>query len=401
MIFKFSLLFLMISLMIDPTGDFYNFKYISALLAFFVFWIYFIKEKHTFSLNSGQVLIFVVFCILMPIYGIVVTFIYSDFGKINDSSYLGFSMLLLLLLPVTFAEPKMFFKTFIFALRSLSVMTVLILISFVYDTDSLGIAQFFIDKKSMLVGFREYAGIQTYFLYFTAAPLLIILVAFDSYRLINRITVDNILLFILSALSIFLTGTRFNMLMAIIILPAMIIIYKFSVKKIVLFASLALGFFVILFQSSFISSFFSLSDGSNSVKLGYFDSYADIFKNPEVLLLGQGFNAYDSSILFKNMLMKFSNEGVKTELTLIEMFRVFGIFFGSFFNLIIILVPYFLYKKFKEINFVIVGIVFYLVSSLMNPYIFSTNGVLVFLFILVMLQSNTHNYLTTKDLFYD
>ena len=381
MIFKFLLFFLIVSLMIDPTGDFYKFKYISAVLSFLIFGVDFILNKRNIPINYIQIIIFSVFSILMPLYGLLVTFFNTGLSTINDTSYLGFSVLLLILFPVTFIEPRIFLNTLILALRSLSFITIIILLSFLYDADSIGIAQFFIDKKSMLVGFREYAGIQTYFLYFTASPLLILLVAYDSHKLIKKVTLGNFLLYTLSTLSIFLTGTRFNMLVAIFILPITVIIYKFSIKKIAFYSGFIFCLLILLSQSSFISSFFSLKDDSNSVKIGYFESYASIFEKPEVLILGQGFSGYDSSILFRKMLNKFGNEGVKTELTAVELYRVFGLFFGAIFNIIIFSIPFFLYNKFKEINF-------------------STNGVVIFLLIIVLLQNN-NSLITKKDFLYD
>lgn len=386
--YKIILFFLIISLMIDPTGEFYHFKYISSISACLFFGVYFLIKRRYGIINYEQSLILIVFCVLMPIYGLLATFFNTEIGEINDTSYLGFSALLLLLFPVVFIERKIFIKILILALRFLSLIIVIILFSFIYDADSNGLAQFFIDKRSMFVGFREYAGIQTYYLYFTASPLLIILVAHDSYSLIKEITFRNILLFILSTISIFLSGTRFNMLMAIIILPITILIYNFSIKHITYYLIIISFFFVLLFQSAFISSFFGSNDGSNSVKIGYLDTYLSIFKKPEVLILGQGFNASDSSILFKNMLINFDNEGTKTELTFVELFRVFGLLFGSVLNILLISLPFLLYRKIKEINFIIIGIMFYLVSSLLNPYIFSTNGVIIFLLVLVSLQND-------------
>jgi hypothetical protein len=384
--------------MIDPTGDFYHFKYISSILSCLIFGIYFFVNKRYFNINYVQSLILIIFCVLMPLYGLLVTFLNTEIGKINDTSYLGFSVLLLLLLPVVFIKRKIFLNTLILALRSLSLLIVIILFSFILDTDSNGLAQFFIERGSMLVGFREYAGIQTYYLYFTASPLLIILVAYDSYCLTKEVTVFNIFLFTLSTISIFLSGTRFNMLVAIIILPITLLIYKFSLKNSIYYLVMISFFFILLFQNSFISSFFNSNEGSNSVKVGYIDTYLSIFKQPEVLILGQGFNASNSSILFKNMLINFGNEGTKTELTFVELFRVFGLFFGFFFNIAILSLPFLLYRKIREINFIIIGITFYLLSSFLNPYIFSTNGVVIFLLILVVLQNdntnNNYNFLT-------
>ncbi|RZL21467.1 MAG: hypothetical protein EOO96_24315, partial [Pedobacter sp.] len=344
MIIKLSLFFLIGSLIIDPTGDFYSLKYLSAALALLVFGANLIMHRKIPTLNFFQVLIYLTFALIMPLYGLLITFLNSGLNKISDTSYLGFSSFLLILFPAIFIEAKTFLKILIIALRVLSCITVLILLSFLYDTDSLGIAQFFIDKKSMLVGFREYGGIKTYFLYFTAAPLLIILVAYDAYNLYNKITLGNIILCFISICSIFLTGTRFNMLMAIIILPTIIAVYNFSIGKIWLYLTLFFIFLIILSQSSFISSFFNSNDNSNSVKIGYLETYTSIFKDPKVIVFGQGFSGYDNSVLFKNMLIKFENEGVKTELTFIELYRVFGVIFGSFFNLVLFSAPFFLYK---------------------------------------------------------
>lgn len=385
--YKIILFFLIFSLLIDPTGDFYHLKYISSITSCLFFVVYFFFNGSSCKINKSQFLILTIFCIIMPVYGLLVTFFSSEIYDIKDTSYLGFSLLLLTLTPVIFIEKKVFLNTLVLVLRFLAFVIVIILFSFLYDLDSIGLAQFFINKKSMIVGFREYAGIQTYYLYFTASPMLIILVAHDSYVVIKKVTLRNVFLCILSTVSIFLSGTRFNMLMALVILPVTLLICNVSVKNISYYFMFITLLTIGVFQSSFINSFFSSGDDSNSVKIGYIDTYISIFQQPEALFLGQGFNAAESSILFKNMLFHYGNEGVKTELTLIELFRVFGLTFGGILNAILYSLPFFLYRKIKKINFIIIGVTFYLISSLLNPYVFSTNGVVLFLLILVCLKN--------------
>lgn len=389
MLNKLLLFFLIFSLIIDPTGEFFRFKYISTILSFLIFGIYFIKNKKYKFFNKTLLVYLILFAILMPVYGLCITYLNGQLIPIIDSSYVGFSLLLLISFPVIFSvENEIFFKVLVLALRCLSLITITILFSFIYDTDSIGISQFFIDKKSMLVGNREYAGIQTYFLYFTASPLLIFLVTFDSNNLINKISFKNVLFFIISSVSIFLTGTRFSMLVAIVVLPLMFFIKNISYKKIINYSFLLILLIIVLFQNSFISSFFNSNESSNSVKLGYFETYSSLFCQPKILILGQGFNAYDSSTIFRNMLINFGNEGVKTELTFIEILRVFGFFFGTLLMIFLISIPFILYQKIEKLNFLIVAFILYLINASINPYIFSTNGVLVFLFFLILIKKD-------------
>jgi hypothetical protein len=83
-----------------------------------------------------------------------------------------------------------------------------------------------------------------------------------------------------------------------------------------------------------------------------------------------------------NMLLGSNNSGVKTELTYIETIRVFGVLFGTLINFTILITPILMFMKYKEINAKVLGVFFYILSSMLNPYVFSTNGVLVFLLIL-------------------
>lgn len=374
--------FIILSYMIDPTGEFFHLKYISTGIACLIFIILGIFNIYKFRISNLQLIYIISFCIIMPIYGTIITFFNSNLSTFIDSSYIGFSIFLLLLLPIALFQKNVFFQSLLISLRLLTGIIILVLISFIYDGDQIGISQFFIEHKSMFVGFREYAGITTYYLYFTASPLLLILITYDAHRFINKKNLNNFLPFVITSSALFLTGTRFNMLIAIIILPTLLFINQFKLKYVVTYTFLLLMTLVVLFQNSFTSSFFDTKEDSNSVKTGYFEDYAIILSSPNTILFGQGFNAQDWSFIFKKMLIKSYNEGTKTELSYFELFRVFGIFIGSLIIILLWLIPFFIYRKYKSIHYKFLAIVTYLISSALNPYLFSTNGVLIFIFII-------------------
>jgi hypothetical protein len=381
-----TLFLLFISLIFDPTGEFFNLKYISVLIAFIVFGFNFLINFKIRHFSNTQILYLFVFCIFIPFYGLNVTLINTTLASLTDTSYIGFGVTTAVLIPVLIISKDHFINIFIYSLRLLMITIFVVLISFIYDGDGFGISQFFIDHKSMLMGFREYAGIPTYYIYFTASPLLIMLVTYDSYALLNKFSFKNLLLFSLSVVSIFLTGTRFNMLVAILILPVSLILNKYSLSRIFINSLFLALFLIVITNNKFTSSFFTSSEDSNNAKIGYLESYMPIFGNPKFILMGQGFNAHDWSPEFKTLMAKSGNDGTKTELTYLEFVRVFGIFFGLLLNLIVFAMPIILYYSYGKFNFLVVGILVYLLSSAINPYIFSTNGVLIFLLFLISIK---------------
>jgi hypothetical protein len=118
----------------------------------------------------------------------------------------------------------------------------------------------------------------------------------------------------------------------------------------------------------------SLSDVSTSIKLSYLNGYLDLFNDVPTLFFGQGFNAHEWSFEFSEML---SGGASKTELTYLELIRVFGLFGAIYF--FFELLRFFLRseKVLPEYRWVFPGIALYLFLSTLNPYVFSSNGMLV------------------------
>ena len=394
------LVFLILSYMLDPTGELFNLKYLSTGLIFLIATINCVIKYKKVNLNKLQLSYITLFCIIMPIYGSAITFIHSNFKSFLDSSYIGFSVLLILLLPILFLENIKYIQALIISLRVLTILIIIILLSFIYDGDQLGISNFFIEHKSMFVGFREYGGISTYYLYFTASPLLLILISYDSYMLLYKKRVKHFLLFLLSVFALFLTGTRFNMLISILILPSILFISNFKMKHLLIYTFILITSTFIIFQNSFTSSFFDSKEESNSVKTGYFNDYISILSKPDMLLFGQGYNAQEWSMNFKNMLIRSYNEGSKTELSYLELVRVYGLIVGTILIISLFIIPLLVYKKYKKINYIIFAIFIYLINSALNPYLFSTNGVLFTLFFLIELENKPLLFNDKKEFIY-
>ena len=108
-----TLFLLFISLIFDPTGEFYNLKYISVLFSFFIFGITFLLRFESFQLSKKQILYIVVFCLLMPIYGLSITLLNTNLTNFTDTSYIGFSLMLFLLLPLVVVPIEKFIYIFI------------------------------------------------------------------------------------------------------------------------------------------------------------------------------------------------------------------------------------------------------------------------------------------------
>lgn len=388
--FKFSyieniiIFILLISLAMDPTGEFYKLKYFSTFITSIYFFGFIIFLGKKLALNQIQLLYIGMATIIITLYGIAITSLHTSILKISDTAYLGFSFFVLLLLPVLIVDKEQFQKALIFSIRVFSAFILIVFLSFLYDEDQAKIAQFFIDKQTLLFSFREYSGVRTYYLYFTASPLLIFLVVYDSYQLIRKFKMNRFIKFLLSTLAIILSGTRFNMLIGIFTFPIMFFVLRASTKNIFRYSLIAFASIIIFLNISMFNSFFDANETSNSAKQGYLSGYLKIFSDPINLMFGQGFDAHKWSADFSNMLFKSGNEGTRTELTFLELIRVYGIIIGMATIGMLALIPHIIYKYNKGNSWLVFATLLYLLSAVFNPYLFSTNGVI---FILLFLNS--------------
>lgn len=225
---------------------------------------------------------------------------------------------------------------------------------------------------------KDYGGFQFTQIFFKTAPFLAIPVAYFSQKYFEWHSDNKSLTFILlgiSSLAMFISGTRANMLFAVLI-PTYFFIRSLnrSTQFTKIFAMLVLGttFGVILANFDIIISMLDPNEFSNSVKLGYWDDYIKIFSDPITMLFGQGIGA---SHYFESL----GVELLITEVTLLELLRNFGLFIAlaylGFWIAPLILISY---KRPNQLRWLWVAYGAYLVISMSNYFLMSSTG-MVFL----------------------
>mgnify|MGYP001263190053 FL=1 len=169
-----------------------------------------------------------------------------------------------------------------------------------------------------------------------------------------------------------MAGSRNNMFAAVFLLPTLYIIFGRQRLFSLALASCLITVLVSLFAAE-LASFVDPNEVGNNVKLGYLSDYGAIFSDLPNLFFGQGLGAYHD-------FSKLSNPYFVTELTYLEVFRNFGLFFGL---VILLMLLYPVVQTFKLDKsallekYIAVAYSFYLVMCFTNPNLFSSMGILI------------------------
>jgi hypothetical protein len=254
----------------------------------------------------------------------------------------------------------------------------MILVSFVCTaTDTLtDFVFFFVSNGAAYIGEREYAGITFYYIYFIASPMLIFLLCHEAWKMFEKPSFRSCAALLLPVLALFLSGTRASIILSLCAPFFVWMWYRFGRSAIALmvFSVVLLAIAFIFIDVPVVSQMFGASEQSNATKIGYLSSYEEIFTSPITVLFGQGFNAHVWSQVLQSML---PDDASKTELTYLEMLRVFGLI-GS--GLLFFLLAYLsLSEKVARSDYpwIAPAIFLYSAMSSINPYIFSSNGMLL------------------------
>jgi len=263
----------------------------------------------------------------------------------------------------------------VLALRLLSLAIVFCLIVFVFGFPVDWI-WFFVANQVAFFGERSYANIDFFYIYFIASPMIIFLLAYEAWRFFDKPSFVGVFLVVLPVAALFFSGTRFNILIAVLGVPIVYFWRRFGGVAIVWGVFPFIGFAVILKISGIelVESIFDTGEGSNAEKLRIVGGYVDIFSDPVSIIFGQGFNAHTWSKPFFDMVAEGAS---KTELTYIELFRVFGLFVGALFFVIVFLMIRSCDERKSLYRWIAPAIVMYILVSTLNPYLFSSNGILL------------------------
>jgi hypothetical protein len=142
---------------------------------------------------------------------------------------------------------------------------------------------------------------------------------------------------------------------------------------------------VLVLAASVLRSMFDPQDVSNATKIAYLVDYSAILTDPKTLLLGQGLGT------------RFFASGLGevvsiTELSYFEIVRTYGIIVGVVFSLYLIYPLILLVRSRDSRYYFTVGYAAYLLGSYSNPYLLSSNGMMVLgLVVALAFQPKSHH----------
>jgi hypothetical protein len=297
----------------------------------------------------------------------------SDFYQ----NYWTFGITLIL---ISFASSG-FRKTVVNALLSagiiislLTIGTFVYLRTFINDAVSFDLALTALGLSDTFIIYRrEVLGITTIMAYHKSSSILIILLA---YLLVKKeyLSKSSISLALLFTVTLFLSGTRANMLAAFLIWNVFIVfrMHYFRKREALYFIIFAGSF---IFFAGLIYVIIVGADNSSLMKMGHFTSILKcVTENSQFLLFGMG----PGSLYYSE---GYGELTALSELTFLEFLRMFGLI-GSFFIFFLFLYPMrkFLYGpiELRDKYFLLCYLAFFFVGST-NPLLIGNLGACVLL----------------------
>lgn len=366
--------FLLIASVFDPSDQILKLK----VPIFVIIWVFFFiirtmsRKKVTLPWNLVFYLSLFIFILpLTSILNFTITNGYYDsyycFQALKP--YLFLTLLVILYIEkINILRPLTNILTFL-AVGILIVFTLLSLGFFSYISfDDLATY----DIGSMFsIGLRTYGGITFNPIYFKTAPLLVIPVAYYSYLTMTthgKNIFKNMVLLLINAIALFMTGTRSSIIFSISI-PSLTLFY-YSKNRLLYSFPLVLVFLILVYIfSDSMKDMFDIDDISNFTKLSYIDDYLKVFQNPKNILIGQGLG---TSIYLSSLDVYLA----ATELTYLDIMRHYGFILGVI-CILLLTYPFIKHKLYNKEFYLLIAYASYLMMSAVNPFIFSSSGMVV------------------------
>lgn len=215
---------------------------------------------------------------------------------------------------------------------------------------------------------RSYGVVTVPYVYHYASPVLVLAGAYWVHRASGagrRLAPTGVLAVVLGAM--LLSGTRAAMVATLVLVGVYVLAMSRRAFWVLALAGVATVVALLPRLQVLFATSGGLSSRSNARKLDLLHSYADLFADPIGLLAGYGLGSCVQSAA-RGICMPV------TELTYLDLVRVFGLV-GALAYLALLLLP--LVLGWKRHRWVVVGTATYLLTAAVNPYLFSTNGLLV------------------------
>lgn len=388
-ILKVILILFFIDIFVDPPNNIFHIKYL-LFVSIFGLWLCKIYMNGLY-VNKPLVFITIFISILLPVYGLSIGIINSVLNSNELNAILYFNSFFFFLLAIVAFDLRLdLTKIFVYTSLSLVLLTLITYLILIFDTNQyLNLYRYLvINKKVAIFTLRIFGGIPVMQLFYKAVPVLVISLSYFLFKLFKQNSHYKFLDITISlgiGITLILSGTRANIIAVILVTISYLYWFLYNKsKRGFLFFNIILIICLIIAIPYIFNIFFDPNETSNSVKLGHTQSYMEIFnKYPFQFLFGEGFGS------------EFFSKGVNnyvqvTELTYLEIIRVFGIFVSLIF-FVILLLPVIIEIIRKDFDYLFIGYVVYLFVSGTNPLLLSSTGMIVLVLVYSSLFIKIYN----------
>jgi len=381
-VLRANLFLLFLVAVFDPADQVTHLKVPLFVSLWIIFIIDMLVSKERMAPIADSLLIYIlVFAVVLPLTSILWYFLRGG----HPASYDGFqyfkSYLFLTLAAVLVIKKIDAIRPLSIVLTFLSVITVVSTILTYNDPGLIQVLGVIGDASgTFAIGERSYADLSYFLVYFQTAPLLVLSLAYFTYRSVtskSRARYLNIALLLVNLVAMLSSGTRNDMILGLLTPLLVLLWYSSKNRKLALFAVLLVGVAIVgSYGSEIIQAMFDPENESNAIKLTHLRDYGVLFSDPKTLLFGQGLGSsfYSSG---------FGTETSITELTYLEYIRNFGLVFATIYY-VLLLYPLAILRdqKYRKDHYLIVAYVSYLIICVSNPLLISSSGMLVLAIVL-------------------
>lgn len=371
---------LIIDLIIDSSNKVLHIKYI-LFAGTILFWLPNALNK---KFNLPRALLYIVLFIsfFMPVYALSLGAINAFLKNSDIGLIIYFNSFFFFLLTLVIVNEKIDL-TQIFNYSSLLVV-VITLLSYVilaFNPTLFGdLYQFFVVKKELaMYALRNFGDFTMLMLFYKTSPLLVFPLSYYLYQiLIVRLKKGLFLMIVILtsiAITLFLSGTRANILSLFLIALFYLAFYMYKRSKPLFVLVITIyTLIVIIGLTSIWNLLFNIREASNMIKFGHLISYFEHFSdNIGILIFGQGLGGSFYSYGVNRL-------AVISELSYFEIIRVWGLPIATLFICVLIL-PIFYELKSKRISHLFIAYIAYLFIAGTNQYLLTSTGMIVLVYV--------------------
>lgn len=405
LLLQFNLFLLLLVAVFDPSDQVTHLKVPLFVCLWFIFFFGFFVSTSTSPPLSNSLLAYIlVFAVFLPLTSILWYYLRGEnIGQYDGFQYLkSFLFLTLAFILVVRKIDAMRPLSIVLSILSVVIITIAVL---TYDDPALSQLLGPIgDATGMfMIGDRTYGGLTYTYVYFHSAPLLVLSLAYFSYRSLQSKSLSRFgfgFLLILNFFAMLCSGTRNDIIFGILT-PLLVLFWHSGKHRRLALTVLFLGIVVVLgfFSSDIIGAMFDPENESNAIKLAHLKDYSVLFSQTKTLLFGQGLGAYFYSTAF-------GTATSITELTYLEFIRNFGLFItGIYYALLVYPLTRLRDQTLTSHHYLLLAFISYLFMCASNPLLVSSTGMLALAIVLSAifpakaprLNQETHNILVPQQ----